>query len=101
MARRLKRVTIAAMIRKTSIPLVSCRDCASPLLQPLDVVGPIGGTSIVTRFCPECERRDIVVAEDIAVQTWLRRDECIAAWMTASADVLASELMRSERPAGR
>jgi hypothetical protein len=76
----------------TSLPLARCRDCASPLLQPLDVAGPVGGLSIVVRFCPECERTDSVVAQHSAVDAWLRRDEQIIAWMAASADALAAEL---------
>lgn len=87
--------------RTTSIPLVRCRDCASPLLQPLDVAGPIDGQSIVVRFCPDCERMDSVVAEHFAVDLWLRRDERIAAWMSASADALAAKLAPGvDAPAG-
>ena len=62
------------------------------MLQPLDVACPIDGLSIVVRFCLDCERRDTVVAEHLAVEVWLRRDERIAAWMVAAADVLAAEL---------
>jgi hypothetical protein len=88
------------MISRVSIPLVRCRECASPLLQPVEVVGPIGDTSIVTRFCPECERRDTVVAEDFAVQAWLDRDRRIAGWMARSADAIAAARALSESVAG-
>ena len=54
-----------------NLPLVRCRDCCSPLLQPDLVVGPIDGECLVVRFCPDCERRDLVVAADDAVQAWL------------------------------
>jgi hypothetical protein len=83
----------------TSIPLVRCRDCASPLLQPLEVTAAIDGLSIVSRFCPDCARRDIVVAEDFAVQVWLRRDQRIAAWMAECADALAAQLALDESAA--
>ena len=49
-----------------NLPLVRCRDCCSPLLQPDLVVGPIDGECLVVRFCPDCERRDLVVAADDA-----------------------------------
>ena len=77
-----------------NLPLVRCRDCCSPLLQPELVVGPIDGECLVVRFCPDCERRDQVVAADDAMQAWLRRDIRILRWMAAYADDLA------ERPAG-
>jgi hypothetical protein len=66
--------------------LVRCRDCGSRLLQPEQVVGPVDARSIVARFCPECERHDVVVADDEAVQVWLRREERIRESMTAVAD---------------
>ena len=78
-------------------PLVRCRECGSKLLQPLAVVGPVEGLSIVARFCPECGRRDIVVGEHLAVEVWLRREERVAAWMEESADALALALARAER----
>ena len=87
-----RRHDLGMMWKQTSISLVRCRDCASALLQPLDVAAPIDGSSIVSRFCPDCGRRDTVVAEHVAVEAWLRRDERIAAWMAASADALAAEL---------
>lgn len=82
-----------------SLSLVCCRDCASPLLQPVCVAGPIDGRSLVTRFCPDCERRDVVVADDLAVRVWLRRDARLMAWMARAADSLAAELAHAEAPA--
>lgn len=73
-------------------PLAECRECASPLLQPVDVAGPIDGSSIIMRFCPECAHTDFVVARHCDVELWLWRDERIAAWMAAAADVMAEEL---------
>lgn len=40
-----------------------------------------------------CRWQDLVVAENLAVQAWLRRDQRIMAWMQASADALAAELV--------
>ena len=86
---------LPAMPRYSSIPLVRCRDCDSPLLQLREVVGPIEGSSVVARYCPDCERSDTVVAEHAAVEAWLRRDARTASWMTSAADELAAELARS------
>ena len=84
------------MSRSTSVPLVRCRACGSGLLQPLSAVDAIDGTSIVARHCPECDRRDFVVADDIAVQAWLTRDRRIAAWMAEVADSLATDIALGE-----
>lgn len=93
-------VTIASMSAvENSLSLVCCRDCASPLLQPMCVAGPIEGRSLVTRFCPDCERRDVVVADDLAVTVWLRRDARLMAWMARVADSLAAELAQAGMPA--
>ncbi len=70
--------------------LVRCRDCGSRLLQPVEVTASLGGMSIVTRHCPECERRDVVVADDPVVQAWLRREERVRDRMVAFADALAA-----------
>ena len=78
------------------LSLVHCRDCGSPLLQPVQVAGPIKGESLVTRSCPDCGRCDIVTATDAAVQIWLRRDARTTLWMLASADFLAATLDRVE-----
>jgi hypothetical protein len=77
---------------ETRLPLVRCRDCDSPLLQLEHVAGPIDGQSIVTRFCPDCERRDTVFAGDKAVQVWLRRERRITSRMAEYADELAERL---------
>jgi hypothetical protein len=69
--------------------LVRCRDCGSRLIQPVDVVGPIDRSSIVTRFCPECGRYDVVIANDSAVRTWLRREGQIRARVQEWAHALA------------
>lgn len=75
-----------------SFPLVRCRDCDSGLLQAVDVVGPLDGSSIVARYCPECECRDVVVADAFAVQVWQRRNTRLAEWMGGMAEALAGEL---------
>ena len=93
-----------SVIRENFIPLVRCRECNSSLLQPIAVAGPIEGSSLVARSCPDCGRRDIVVAEDNAVQEWLLRDARIAAWMIAAADGIAAERAPAgvpPTPAGR
>jgi hypothetical protein len=79
-----------------SLSLVRCRDCASPLLQPVSVAGPLDERSLVTRYCPECERSDVVIADELAVQVWLRRDARTMTWMAAAADDLAAELALTE-----
>jgi hypothetical protein len=71
--------------------LVRCPDCGSRLIQPLDVASPIRGSSIVARSCPECGLRDAVVADDAAIQVWLRRDGEIRAWLGDLANALASQ----------
>jgi hypothetical protein len=81
--------------KHSSISLVRCRGRDSRLLQLLEVVGSIDGSSVVARYCPDCERSGTVVAEHAAVEVWLRRDERIASWMTAAADELAGVLARS------
>ena len=89
------------MSRDTSIPLVRCRDCDSPLLQIVDIAGPIAGSVIVARHCPECERRDTVVTEHAAVQTWLRREARLMTWLLAAADSLAAQVAPSDTGARR
>jgi hypothetical protein len=79
--------------------LVRCPGCGSRLIQPVDVVGPVGGSSIVTRYCPECDWQDAVVAEDIAIQVWLRRDERTKLSMTAIANLLAAATSGRRIPA--
>ncbi len=74
-----------------SSPIVHCRVCASPLLQPLGVAGPIDGLSVVSCYCPDCECSDVVVAEELAVELWLLREERLAVSLEASADALAME----------
>lgn len=78
------------MDRKLTLSLVRCRECDSRLLQAVDVVGPIDGSCVVARFCPECGRRDLVVAEGFAVRVWQRRDERIVTWLGTVADQIAS-----------
>jgi hypothetical protein len=80
------------MARTSSVPLVRCRDCASPLLQPVASVAPLAGLSIVVRRCPDCGRRDSVVADGVAVQVWLARERRIADSMAAAADDLAARI---------
>jgi ribosomal protein S27E len=80
--------------------LVRCRDCGSRLLQPVRVAGPLDGASIVERVCPECERRDIVVASAEAVARWLRHEETIRARFAELADRLAEVIARETPVAG-
>ena len=80
--------------------LVRCRDCGSRLLQPVRVAGPLDGASIVDRFCPECERRDIVVASADAVARWLRHEEAIRARFGELADRLADVIAQEAPVAG-
>ena len=70
--------------------LVRCRDCGSRLLQPVEVTASLGSTSIVTRHCPECGRHDVAVADDLAVQAWLRREERVRDRIVGFADALAA-----------
>ena len=81
-----------------SFPLAHCRVCSSPLLQPLGVAGPLDGLSVVSCYCPDCECSDVVVAEELAVELWLLRDERLTACLEATADALAMEfaLTRAE-----
>ena len=77
--------------------LVRCPDCGSRLIQPVDVVGPMDGSSIVSRFCPECDRQDAVVADDLVIQVWLRRDERTRVSMVAIANLLAASASGDQR----
>lgn len=77
--------------------LVRCADCGSRLIQPVDVVGPMDGSSIVTRYCPDCDRQDAVVADDLAIQVWLRRDERTRVWIDTIANLLAASVADDQR----
>jgi hypothetical protein len=90
--------TLPRMSRTIRFPLVRCRECDSPLLQPLAVTAAIDGLCLVSRYCPDCARRDIVVADEIAAQAWFRRERRMTAWITLCADALATELASATAP---
>jgi hypothetical protein len=52
--------------------LVRCPSCLSPLIYPVDLAG-LEREIVVSRRCPECEHRDLVVAERLAALLWFDR----------------------------
>ena len=58
------------------------------LLQLVSVVGPVAGSSIVVCRCPDCDREDAVVVDDVVVQVWQRREASIRRELAADADRL-------------
>jgi ribosomal protein S27E len=74
-----------------SAPIVHCRVCSSALLQPLGVAGPVDGLSVVSCYCPDCEWSDVIVAEALAVELWLLRNDRLTGCLEAMADALAVE----------
>jgi hypothetical protein len=55
-----------------SMRLISCRDCASALLQ-LEAMWLLpDGRSVARRWCPECGRVDTVTANPLALAAWRR-----------------------------
>jgi hypothetical protein len=54
------------------MPLTSCRDCASQLLQLETIWLLPDGQSVARRWCPECGRVDTVTANPLALAAWRR-----------------------------
>ncbi|MDX6511256.1 MAG: hypothetical protein QOE36_760 [Gaiellaceae bacterium] len=83
--------------------LVICPACSSGLIFPIDLAG-WKGDAVVSRRCPECEHRDVVVAARLPALLWLartarQRDE-LAALCDAIADGLPLELDLISRSGG-
>ena len=53
--------------------LTFCPSCRSGLIYPRDVYD-VGGDSVVSRRCPECEHVDHVRCEPRAAEVWLQRE---------------------------
>jgi DNA-directed RNA polymerase subunit RPC12/RpoP len=75
--------------------LVICPACSSRLIYPIDLAG-WKQDAILSRRCPECEHRDVVVTARLPALLWLartarQRDE-LAALCDAIADGLPLEL---------
>jgi hypothetical protein len=47
---------------------------------------------VIERRCPECEHRDVTIANRLAAAVWLRRGESAATELHALADALADGL---------
>jgi hypothetical protein len=56
------------------IPLISCRDCGSKLLQLERAWLLHDGSRIADRHCPECGMRDSVEIGGFALRLWLTRE---------------------------
>jgi hypothetical protein len=54
--------------------LVRCAACGSRLLQLERVWFLADGRTAAQRRCPECQRRDAVLAEPLAIRAWVRRE---------------------------
>jgi DNA-directed RNA polymerase subunit RPC12/RpoP len=95
--------TMSPPRRKSQGPhklLAVCPSCSSKLVYPTDLAG-WNGEIVVSRRCPECEHRDVVVTARLPASLWLernarQRDE-LAALCDAIADGLPLDLDRASR----
>jgi DNA-directed RNA polymerase subunit RPC12/RpoP len=79
--------------------LARCPSCSSRLVYPIDLAG-WNWDIVVSRRCPECEHRDVVVAGRLPASLWFarnarQRDE-LGALCEASADGLPLEFDLAE-----
>jgi hypothetical protein len=58
--------------RRARRSLTRCPDCGSRLIYPTRARAVPGGT-LVSRRCPECERRDVYLASADDADAWVRR----------------------------
>jgi DNA-directed RNA polymerase subunit RPC12/RpoP len=76
-------------------PLTRCPRCSSDLIHAT-ARSTRGADAIVSRRCPECEHRDLVLASAPAVDAWDRREarvqRALAALSAAFADGLPLEI---------
>src|SRR5689334_7676971 len=56
------------------IPLISCRDCGSNLLQLSRIWLLVDGRHAAERRCPQCGRHDLVQADPRALSIWAKRE---------------------------
>jgi hypothetical protein len=54
--------------------LTMCPSCSSMLVYPTDLAGSDWGM-VVSRRCPECEHRDVVVTARLPALLWFARNE--------------------------
>jgi DNA-directed RNA polymerase subunit RPC12/RpoP len=81
-------------------PLVRCPICASGLIYPVRHA-TWEGQCVLDRRCPDCEHRDLVVANQLVVAVWLRRGAAAAEQLRALADALADGLSFELEPVKR
>jgi hypothetical protein len=55
-------------------PLTRCASCESDLLQPATAWRLPDGDHAIARWCPECDARDLVRADERATIVWMRRE---------------------------
>ncbi|MDX6628089.1 MAG: hypothetical protein QOH00_335 [Gaiellales bacterium] len=84
--------------------LASCPSCSSKLVYPIDLAG-WNRDIVVSRRCPECEHRDVVVTARLPASLWFarnarQRDE-LAALSDAIADGLPLEFDLAPRSQAR
>jgi hypothetical protein len=79
----------------TMKPLAQCPCCAGRKIYPADIAG-YGGDTVVSRRCPECEHRDLVLTGPLPAMLWFarcaREREELSALCDALADGLPLEL---------
>jgi len=72
--------------------LASCPFCSSKLIYPIDVAGWSRDT-VLSRRCPECEHRDVVVTGRLPALLWLERNARQRDELAALCDAIADGLL--------
>jgi DNA-directed RNA polymerase subunit RPC12/RpoP len=82
-------------VRTVQKLLARCPACSSKLIYPIDLAGWDSDT-VVSRRCPECEHRDVVLTAPLPAALWFARNTRqrheLAALCDAIADGLPLEL---------
>ncbi|MDX6599738.1 MAG: hypothetical protein QOE87_3625 [Gaiellales bacterium] len=68
-------------------PLVRCPNCLSMLIYPLDLAA-LDRDVVVSRRCPECEHRDVVVVGRLAAFLWFDRYDRVRMELAGLCDAL-------------
>jgi hypothetical protein len=68
--------------------LVRCPSCSSTLIYPIDLAGS-GCRTVISRRCPECERRDMVVTAQVEAGAWLDRGARLRESLGAVSEAIA------------
>jgi hypothetical protein len=71
--------------------LAICPSCSSKLIYPIDLAGWEWDT-VVSRRCPECERRDVVATARLPALLWFARNSRQRDELAALCDAIADGL---------